>query len=621
MFTYFIRNVHLLYAQLPILLDGAILLGIPIGHVSYIVAHLNTRLQDFQQNIPELRSLRNSYHAIRIIKYCLNMKAVHFFRVLPPSLTSTFAQGFDFLIMRTLATLLNFQPQSEDTISEQCPALPQVDSCMLPYTGPLRTLLAQHQLRQPEAEAGLGITPMVEVAAPAFYSATLKFFTRANSIFRLTGFFPLPQLIRAHELHLSTQFQTVSQMLAQRGAHLVDQDPPERPDKQFWIPQPDLLLLRQLVDDRMSATLPAAQNQHILTTWFRSTSPAQLIMDALIRRSPSDVARLAHLKSVVLKGNDPHFTSLDPNKVIKFTPMAVYTRFHSMVITPYQLELVLKLSLALPLPQPERACLCNTPFSPDGAHSLCCKQWIGQSSIAGHNRIVEGIFQEAVIAGLNGSASEHVMRRSFSHYSSGKHADGMLRCADLMTIRDNVQAFGREHESFVFDVKVVSPLSQTNGWLIRPPSAPNEDQPFMHRSEREKYIKHEAAYAPLGHAFLAFVLSPFGVLGPSLIRFSAQLAQIKLTRCENYRQLRNLPPFSPAELGQLRAKFLSAIFSRFTHLALQAAVMRLTGRGVPPIAPQYRWINPLHRIPLDVTYADTLRAAQPRRQPSLAALR
>ena len=157
--------------------------------------------------------------------------------------------------------------------------------------------------------------------------------------------------------------------------------------------------------------------------------------------------------------------------------------------------------------------------------------------------------------------------------------------------------------------------------LIRPPSAPNEDQPFMHRSEREKYVKHEAAYAPLGHAFLAFVLSPFGVLGPSLIRFSAQLAQIKLTRCENYRELRNLPPFSPAELGQLRAKFLSAIFSRFTHLALQAAVMRLTGRGVPPIAPQYRWINPLHRIPLDVTYADTLRAAQPRRQPSLAALR
>jgi len=124
---------------------------------------------------------------------------------------------------------------------------------MLLYTGPLRTLLAQHQLRQPEAEAGLGITPMVEVAAPAFYSATLKFFKRANSIFRLTGFLPLPQLIRAHELHLSTHFQTVSQLLAaQRGAHLVDQDPPERPDQHFWIPQPDLLLLRQIVDDRMS---------------------------------------------------------------------------------------------------------------------------------------------------------------------------------------------------------------------------------------------------------------------------------------------------------------------------------------------------------------------------------
>ena len=62
-----------------------------------------------------------------------------------------------------------------------------------------------------------------------------------------------------------------------------------------------------------------------------------------------------------------------------------------------------------------------------------------------------GNFQQAVIAGLNGSASEHVMRRSFSHFSSGKHAYGMLCCADLMIIRDIVEAFRRDHDSFVFD--------------------------------------------------------------------------------------------------------------------------------------------------------------------------
>jgi hypothetical protein len=117
-------------------------------------------------------------------------------------------------------------------------------------------------------------------------------------------------------------------------------------------------------------------------------------MDALIWRSPSDMARLAHLKSVVLNGPDPHLPSLDPNKVIKFTSMAVYTRFHSLVITQNQLELFLKLYFALALPQLECECLCNIPFSPDGAHSIavsCCKQWIGQASIAGHNHIVEGI--------------------------------------------------------------------------------------------------------------------------------------------------------------------------------------------------------------------------------------
>ena len=74
------------------------------------------------------------------------------------------------------------------------------------------------------------------------------------------------------------------------------------------------------------------------------------------------MARLAHLKSVVLKGSD-HVPGLDPNKTIKFTPIVVYSRFLSLVITPYQLELVLKLSLALLLPQPERAFLCNRLFS------------------------------------------------------------------------------------------------------------------------------------------------------------------------------------------------------------------------------------------------------------------
>ena len=50
---------------------------------------------------------------------------------------------------------------------------------------------------------------MVEVAAPAFYSATLKDFHRA---LHLTGDSPLPQLICSHELHLSTQLTNVSQV-------------------------------------------------------------------------------------------------------------------------------------------------------------------------------------------------------------------------------------------------------------------------------------------------------------------------------------------------------------------------------------------------------------------------
>jgi hypothetical protein len=117
----------------------------------------------------------------------------------------------------------------------------------------------------------------------------------------------------------------------------------------------------------------------------------------------------------------------------------------------------------------------------------------------------------------------------------------------------------------------------------------------MHCNKREKYVKHEATYALLGHAFLAFVLSPFGVLGPSLISFSAQLAQIKLQRCENCRELRNLPPFSPAESGQLLAKLLSAIFSSFMHLALLGveSLLLLHSTAGLTLCTAFRWMSPM----------------------------
>ena len=80
-------------------------------------------------------------------------------------------------------------------------------------------------------------------------------------------------------------------------------------------------------------------------------------MDALIRHSSTDVARITHLNSVLIKGPEPNFPPLDPNEKIKFTPMAVFTRFHSPIFTQYQIDLALKLSLALSLPQPESVCL------------------------------------------------------------------------------------------------------------------------------------------------------------------------------------------------------------------------------------------------------------------------
>ena len=149
--------------------------------------------------------------------------------------------------------------------------------------------------------------------------------------------------------------------------------------------------------------MPTAQNQHTLTTWFRTTSPAQSIMDALIWRSPSDMARLAHLKSVVINGPDLIYRRWTLIRSLSLLPWLCIRDSTPWLSPRINLNYFSSFLLLFHFPS-WNVSASVIPPSPQMALILCavscCKQWIGQASIAEHNHIVEGIFQEAVIAGL-----------------------------------------------------------------------------------------------------------------------------------------------------------------------------------------------------------------------------
>ena len=87
-----------------------------------------------------------------------------------------FCIAHDQVIMGCIGSLIHFDPIDEKRIHDFDPqhCVIQLENGLLPAS--LRTLIAQFQVRRPEASGGLGITSMEAIQAPAFYSAILRFF-------------------------------------------------------------------------------------------------------------------------------------------------------------------------------------------------------------------------------------------------------------------------------------------------------------------------------------------------------------------------------------------------------------------------------------------------------------
>ena len=92
-------------------------------------------------------------------------------------------------------------------------------------------------------------------------------------------------------------------------------------------------------------------------------------------------------------------------------------------------------------------------------------------------------------------------------------------------VKDTISDLQQEYRQFVADVRIGAPFKGTGDWKdqVAPQDilSPNG---FMQNLEKLKYNSHEEAYARQGYGFLALVVSTFGVLGPTLIRYLAMLA-------------------------------------------------------------------------------------------------
>ena len=95
---------------------------------------------------------------------------------------------------------------------------------------------------------------------------------------------------------------------------------------------------------------------------------------------------------------------------------------------------------------------------------------------------------------------------------------------------DTVAGIHTKHTQFVFDVEVAAPVNAQSQWARFADSAHLlKEDGFFRSAERKKYTKHEEPYARLNIGVLAFAVSSFCVLGPTLLRYLALLAECNYT--------------------------------------------------------------------------------------------
>ena len=250
-------------------------------------------------------------------------------------------------------------------------------------------------------------------------------------------------------------------------------------------------------------------------------------------------------------------------------------------LSKHQLSIYIKLLLGLPLPSlpsDDGRCACGHSFDFLGYHRLNCNRHAGRAWKSGHDIVQSQLAREFRRLGLSAIENDQELRHRFSHLTSQKRGDIAVDASSTdLTIYDSVHNVPRR--SFVVDVKLASVVSAHAIWnpsLTSPGDAP--DSSGLLAAEHHKNQKHKPFYANIGFAFVPFVCSSFGVLGPSAVRALYALAALELRQHDAFRQRVGLDPLAvPADRAQFRALSFRHISARIGHALAKATVMRLLG--------------------------------------------
>jgi len=394
--------------------------------------------------------------------------------------------------------------------------------------------------------------------------------------------YPLPDLLRDNPLHLSTSLKAASSTLQSRGATIVRVDPPDKTE--FSIPDPDLLLSSSPTDP-IHQTCLNLTIQHALVKVYSERSPALPLVKAVLQKNPNDLARVSHLQQITVQGSDVRL-AVDPSKPIKYVPMAFLTRHHPAMISKFQLGLYVKMCLGLDVqPQQAQVCPCGALLDANLGHTLGCRKWAGRSWHAAHDGVVTAVKELAQRAGLRASDSHSLLRRDYRHPNSGEMADVFIDGGGHLSVTDAAPQFGIQHPKFMADVTMHCPITTHGTWEGHLNADCTWSSPGLQNREAQKFQKHETAYAVQNLGFLALTVSTFGLLGPTFIRFLAQLATAKVASFVDYRSHQRLSALSTDQLFRLKAQYLAGMFARIGDATAKGTIMRFMGIAQPPLVP------------------------------------
>ena len=571
--------MHPIYAEcpelrdLPVVTEGFVCAGVPIGHPGFIDATMQQTITNLDAEFQKLLPFPYPQEFLLLLRKCCNQKILHLERAIGPWI-QLYSQQFDHIIDMLFAKYfdINFAAHVD---------LAAIPTNLASFNHEQQIQLARVQLRGLPADSGFDLLSMIEVAFPAFYVAHLRHMRKLAED-GVPG--PYFQPGGVSSTLFSDPFRCAYDALLQRGALplVCDSDAPDPmpPDGQL-LPNVSIFQQRDVASflGPLSKTLPRATVQKSLTVWYRMHNPQRPHLARLRNANSFLDRRLSHLAPVIYKG--PHQPlDIAPKAELKHRPnafLATHIPYNDEGMSTYQMSLYLKLLLGLPLPLPLNGhCTCGQAQDYFGYHRLNCKHHAGKANRAAHDCVQLALAKELRRLDLKVVDNDHELRRQYSHLSSKKRGDlAVLATTSALNVHDPIARLYRDQ--FIVDVKMVSLVAGNGTWAPAYNVQRNKiENPGLDQQERIKINKHGPFYSPIGYSFLPFVASCFGSFGPTAVRSLFSLADLELRRHNDYRRQQGLDALEdPAARSQFRALCYRQISARIGNAVAKATVMRL----------------------------------------------